>query len=82
MGHRRRAGRRPGILKASRYGVPSLLVTDDVWPLLSSRFGITPRDVSVPPEEGGLTYGQLEHYLEALDDVYLLGTVYAARPPR
>lgn len=43
------------------------VVEDRDWPELSELFGITPRDVAVPPEEGGLTYLQLAHYLARLE---------------
>ena len=39
-----------------------------MWPPLSERFGLHPRDWRLPPEEGGLTYGQWQAYLDAVGE--------------
>jgi hypothetical protein len=51
-----------------------------VLPVLSLRFGLGPRDVNLPPEQGGLTWDQLTAYVERLDDwpEVILGAVYLA----
>ena len=56
------------------------VIDDDLWPVLSERFGLHPRDAVLPPERGGLTWGQLQAYVDRLDDTALLGAVYLAEP--
>ena len=44
------------------------MVPADYWPLLSHLCGLHPRDVRVPPEKGGLTWAQIEAYVEWVED--------------
>jgi len=49
---------------------------DEAWPYLSYYFGLHPRDVTTPPEEGGLTYAQIEAYLDQLEEMPPIGGVW------
>jgi hypothetical protein len=53
-----------------------------VLPVLSLRFGLGPRDVNLPPEQGGITWPQLQAYIALLDEWpgVLLGAVCIAEP--
>lgn len=44
------------------------MIPAELWPRLSERFGLHPRDARLTPEQGGLTYDELEAYLDALGD--------------
>ncbi len=39
-----------------------------MWPRLSERFGLHPRDWRLTPEDGGLTYGQWRAYIDAANE--------------
>lgn len=56
-------------------------VPADLWPKLSVRFGLHPRDEKLPPEQGGLTYEQIGAYIAALEDVPYVGAVTLVDPP-
>jgi hypothetical protein len=51
-----------------------------LWPELSARYGLHPRDVWLPPEQGGLTFEQAQAYVDDLDRHRLLGGVFLAKP--